>query len=355
MSTLNVLAPTHLLIEAIRQGRMVILVDDEDRENEGDLIIAAEAVTPEIINFMAREARGLICLTLTPERCRQLDLAPMMQTNTSQHETAFTVSIEAARGVTTGISAQDRATTVLAAIARDASPVDIVRPGHIFPLRAKPGGVLERNGHTEAGVDLARLAGFEPASVICEVMNDDGSMARLPELLEFGRRHGLLVGTIKSLIEYRRRYDARVWASARREVICDFGAFERITFSDGVTHAEHVALVRGCANANANANSPTAVFIEAREAQPAWIDSSLIDPQGRLAQTLFSQPASGCAVLLLLNLHERSENAAVSVRRLNESYARGSDVIAQILSHLNIANPVFVDIDTAHAHVALAA
>jgi 3,4-dihydroxy 2-butanone 4-phosphate synthase / GTP cyclohydrolase II len=347
----NALAPTHALIEEIRRGRMVILVDDEDRENEGDLVIAAEAVTPKIVNFMAREARGLICLTLTPERCRQLDLKPMVESNTSQHETAFTVSIEAAQGVTTGISAHDRATTILTAIARGASPADIVRPGHVFPLCAKAGGVLERNGHTEAGTDLARLAGFEPASVICEVMRDDGSMARLPDLLEFGRRHGLLVGTIKSLIEYRQRYDARVWVSAQHTVMSDFGSFERVTFRDGVTNAEHVALVRG----RPNASAPTAVFLEAREAEPAWIDAVLFDPQGRLAHALFSQPASNCAVLLLLNLHVRADGVSLSVRQLNEAYARGNDVMSQILSHLQVSHPVFVDLDHARAHVALAA
>ncbi|MDR5832204.1 3,4-dihydroxy-2-butanone-4-phosphate synthase [Caballeronia sp. LP006] len=348
---LNQLTPAHVLIDEIRRGRMVILVDDEDRENEGDLVIAAEAVTPEIVNFMAREARGLICLTLTQERCRQLDLKPMVASNTSQHETAFTVSIEAARGVTTGISAHDRATTILTAVACNASPADIVCPGHIFPLCAKAGGVLERTGHTEAGTDLARLAGFEPASVICEVMRDDGTMARLPDLLEFGQRHGIRVGTVKSLVEYRRRYDARVWVSARRTVMSDFGSFERITFRDGVTHAEHVALVRG----RPSSALPTAVFLEAREADAAWIDTSLFDPQGRLAQALFSQPGSNAAVLLLLNLDARGDNLSLSVRQMNEAYARGNDVMSQILSDLHIRQPVFVDVDCARPVVALAA
>jgi 3,4-dihydroxy 2-butanone 4-phosphate synthase / GTP cyclohydrolase II len=351
MPAQNALAPTHALIEAIRQGQMVILVDDEDRENEGDLVVAAEAVTPEIVNFMVREARGLVCLTLTPERCRQLDLKPMVECNTSQHETAFTVSIEAARGVTTGISAHDRATTILTAIAHDATPADIVRPGHIFPLCAKAGGVLERTGHTEAGTDLARLAGFAPASVICEVMRDDGSMARLPDLLEFGRRHGMLVGTIKSLVEYRRRYDARVWVSAQRTVISDFGSFERITFRDGVTHAEHVALVRG----RPNPAAPTAVFLEAREADAAWIDTALFDPQGRLAQALFSPPASNAAVLLLLNLNERTEGASLSVQHMSDAYARGNEVMSQILAYLHVAQPVYMDVECAGQRVALAA
>lgn len=357
MSTLNGLSPTHALIEEIRRGRMVILVDDEDRENEGDLIVAAEAVTPELVNFMAREARGLICLTLTPDRCKQLDLKPMVESNTSQHETAFTVSIEAAKGVTTGISAQDRAITILTAVASNASPADIVRPGHVFPLCSKPGGVLERCGHTEAGTDLARLAGYEPASVICEVMRDDGSMARLPDLLEFGRRHGILVGTIKGLIDYRRSYDARIWASARRGVMSDFGPFERVAFRDGVTDAEHIALVRG----NPVVAGTTAVYLDAREAERGWVDASLADPQGELAEALFVQPEMGAAILLILNLHgdERqrawSAPSMLNVAQLNEVYTRGNEVISQILGNLKAANPVFTDLDSVRLRVPLAA
>ena len=184
---------------------MVILVDEEDRENEGDLVLAAEHVTPEAINFMARHARGLICLTLTRERCERLQLPPMASRNGTKHGTAFTVSIEAATGVTTGISAADRARTVPAAVARDAKPSDLVQPGHIFPLQAQDGGVLMRAGHTEAGCDLARMAGLEPAAVICEVMKDDGTMARLPDLEVFAKEHGLKIGTIADLIGYRSR------------------------------------------------------------------------------------------------------------------------------------------------------
>jgi 3,4-dihydroxy 2-butanone 4-phosphate synthase/GTP cyclohydrolase II len=354
MSTLNELAPTHALIEDIRRGRMVILVDDEDRENEGDLIIAAEAVTPEIVNFMAREARGLVCLTLTPERCRQLDLKPMVASNTSQHETAFTVSIEAARGVTTGISAQDRAVTILTAVAAHASPADIVRPGHVFPLCAKPGGVLERCGHTEAGTDLARLAGFEPASVICEVMTDDGSMARLPDLLEFGHRHGIRVGTIKDLIEYRRTHDARVWTSTSRKVMSDFGPFERIAFRDGVANVEHVALVRG----NPSETKTVAVYLDAREADRSWIDESLSDPQGELAEALFVQPKVDAAILLILNLHGQrawSGAATLNVAQLNKAYTHGGDVISQILTRLRAEHAKFIDLETVRGWVALAA
>jgi 3,4-dihydroxy 2-butanone 4-phosphate synthase/GTP cyclohydrolase II len=194
---------TEEIIADIKAGKMVILMDDADRENEGDLILAAECVTPEAVNFMARYGRGLICLTLSESRCRQLNLPLMVTDNNDKNTTNFTVSIEAAQGVTTGISAGDRAVTVQAAVKPDARPADIVMPGHIFPLRAQPGGVLTRAGHTEAGCDLARLAGFEPASVIVEILNEDGTMARYPQLAEFARTHGLKIGTIADLIRYR--------------------------------------------------------------------------------------------------------------------------------------------------------
>ncbi len=204
-------------LEDFRAGKMVILVDDEDRENEGDLAIAAEKVTPEAINFMARYGRGLICLALPEARCDDLQLPPMVQDNTSSFQTAFTVSIEARRGVTTGISAADRATTILAAIADDARPDDLVRPGHVFPLRARKGGVLVRTGQTEGSVDLARLAGLKPAAVICEIMNDDGTMARRPDLEAFAAKHGLHLVTIADLIEYRLRKECLVHRRGDRE------------------------------------------------------------------------------------------------------------------------------------------
>ena len=210
------LTPTPEIIAELKAGRMVVLVDEEDRENEGDLVLAADFVTPEAINFMARNARGLICLTLTAERCRQLGLPLMVSTNRSSHGTNFTVSIEAAEGVTTGISAADRARTVRAAVAADAKPADIVQPGHIFPVMAQPGGVLVRAGHTEAGCDLARLAGCTPAAVICEIMKDDGTMARLPDLVDFARAHGLKIGTIADLIHYRSRTERLVERIAER-------------------------------------------------------------------------------------------------------------------------------------------
>jgi 3,4-dihydroxy 2-butanone 4-phosphate synthase/GTP cyclohydrolase II len=208
------------IIAEIGAGRMVVLVDEEDRENEGDLLMAAEFVTPEAINFMAKHGRGLICLTLTEERCRQLELPLMVFSNRSQLGTNFTVSIEAARGVTTGISAADRARTVRAAVKREARPEDVVQPGHVFPLMAQKGGVLVRAGHTEAGCDLAQLAGLVPAAVICEVLRDDGEMARLPDLLEFAGRHGLKVGTIADLIHYRSRTESLVTRVAEPPVRC---------------------------------------------------------------------------------------------------------------------------------------
>src|SRR5688500_14560570 len=212
------ISPTHELIDEIRHGRMIVLADAEDRENEGDLVMAADFVTPEAINFLATHARGLICLTLTEERCRQLNLRAMVNDNRSPMGTNFTVSIEAASGVTTGISAADRARTVRAATARHAKPEDIVQPGHIFPIMAQPGGVLVRAGHTEAGCDLAEMAGLTPAAVICEIMNPDGSMARMPELLEFARKHDLKIGTIADLIHHRSANEKLVERVAERNV-----------------------------------------------------------------------------------------------------------------------------------------
>ncbi len=238
------IAPVPELVAELAAGRMVILVDEEDRENEGDLVLAAEHVTPEAINFMARHARGLICLTLTRERCERLHLPPMAARNGAQHGTAFTVSIEAATGVTTGISAADRARTVQAAVARDALSSDLVQPGHIFPLQAQDGGVLMRAGHTEAGCDLAGMAGLLPAAVICEVMKDDGTMARLPDLQIFAHEHGLKIGTIADLIGYRSRNETLIERAGTRTLLTPQGEFECITFRDkggGV----HLALTHG--------------------------------------------------------------------------------------------------------------
>ena len=233
-------------IEDIRQGKMVILVDDEDRENEGDLTLAAEAATPENINFMAKHGRGLICLTLTPEKCDELGLRPMVRDNTSPFETAFTVSIEARHGVTTGISAADRAHTILTAVADGASARDLVSPGHIFPLRARKGGVLVRSGQTEGSVDLARLAGLKPAGVICEIMNDDGTMSRMPELREFAKEHGLKICTIADLVAYRLRHERLVRTVAEARLPSRFGGdWRAIAFENDVDKLDHIALVKG--------------------------------------------------------------------------------------------------------------
>ncbi len=233
------------LIAEIRAGRMVVVVDDEDRENEGDLIMAAECVRPEDINFMAREARGLICLGLTAERCRQLELPPMVVDNRSPHRTAFTVSIEAAEGVTTGISAFDRAHTIRTAVRAGAGPRDLTQPGHIFPLAAQAGGVLSRAGHTEASVDLAALAGLTPAGVLVEVMSDDGTMARRPELEAFAAKHGLKIGSIADLIRHRLAHERTVLRVDDRAVDTDHGPFRLLSYRSAHDPALHFALVRG--------------------------------------------------------------------------------------------------------------
>lgn len=232
-------------IEELQKGRMIILVDDEDRENEGDLCMAAEKVTPEAINFMAKYGRGLICLSLTPERVEELKLPMMTDENSSPYGTAFTISIEAKKGVTTGISAHDRAKTILTAIDPKTRPEDLARPGHVFPLKAKPGGVLQRVGHTEGSVDLARLAGLYPAGVICEIMNDDGTMARVPELMEFAKRHNLKIVTIKDLIKYRMRTERLVKRIATTKLPTDYGDFTAIAYSNYVDSNIHIALVKG--------------------------------------------------------------------------------------------------------------
>ncbi|MGZ5185209.1 MAG: bifunctional 3,4-dihydroxy-2-butanone-4-phosphate synthase/GTP cyclohydrolase II [Caldimonas sp.] len=238
------IAPIPELVAELAAGRMVILVDEEDRENEGDLVLAADHVTPEAINFMARFGRGLICLTLTRERCERLHLPPMAAKNGAQHGTAFTVSIEAATGVTTGISAADRARTVQAAVKKDARPGDLVQPGHIFPLQAQDGGVLMRAGHTEAGCDLAAMAGLAPAAVICEVMNDDGTMARLPDLIAFAEKHGLKIGTIASLIEHRSRNETLIERAGTRKMLTAHGQFDCTAYRDR-TGGLHLALTKG--------------------------------------------------------------------------------------------------------------
>ncbi len=248
------------LIAELKAGRMVILMDDEDRENEGDLVMAADAVRAEDINFMARFGRGLICLTLTQEKCRALRLPLMVNDNTSPFSTNFTVSIEAAEGVTTGISAHDRAKTVQAAVRPDARPEDLIQPGHIFPLMAQPGGVLTRAGHTEAGCDLARLAGRTPAAVIVEILNEDGTMARRPDLEKFATTHGLKIGTIADLIRYRLDNEHSVERVAETQVDTEFGSFHLVTYQDTVDNTIHLALVKG----SPRGDKPTLVRVHLR-------------------------------------------------------------------------------------------
>jgi 3,4-dihydroxy 2-butanone 4-phosphate synthase/GTP cyclohydrolase II len=233
------------IIDDVREGRMVVLVDEEDRENEGDLVLAADFVTPEAINFMARFGRGLICLTLTEDRCRQLNLPPMVSINRSPLGTNFTVSIEAAEGVTTGISAADRARTIRVAVGKHARPEDIIQPGHIFPLMAQRGGVLARAGHTEAGCDLAQLAGLTPAAVICEILKDDGSMARLTDLVEFATEHKLRIGSIADLIHHRSRTESLVERVLERDIETSHGRFRLVAYRDKTADATHIVLLHG--------------------------------------------------------------------------------------------------------------
>jgi 3,4-dihydroxy 2-butanone 4-phosphate synthase/GTP cyclohydrolase II len=252
-STTYSLASTEEIIADMRAGKMVVLVDEEDRENEGDLVLAADHVTPEAINFMAKHGRGLICLTLTRERCEQLNLPLMVRDNTAALGTNFTVSIEAAEGVTTGISAADRSHTVKVAVSPTAKPRDIVMPGHIFPLMAQAGGVLVRSGHTEAGCDLAELAGCSPAAVICEIMKDDGEMARLPDLVEFAKAHQLKIGTIVDLIHYRSRNESIISRQGTRVFHTPWGPLQGIAYKDSPTGCAHLALIKGQPNPNQEA------------------------------------------------------------------------------------------------------
>ena len=233
------------VLEDLRQGKMIILVDDEDRENEGDLTLAAEKVTPEAINFMSKYGRGLICLPMAPELVEKLNLPLMVQDNRSPFKTAFTVSVEAREGVTTGISAADRAHTILTAVSDDAKPDDLIQPGHVFPLRARRGGVLFRTGQTEGSVDLARLAGLKPAGVICEIMNENGTMARMPDLIEFSKKHGMKIATVADIIAYRMRNESFVHLAAETILPTPFGDFKAMAFINDIDDYEHLALVKG--------------------------------------------------------------------------------------------------------------
>ena len=299
------ISPIPELIADLAAGRMVILVDEEDRENEGDLVLAADHVTPEAINFMAKYGRGLICLTLTRERCQQLQLPPMVSRNGTKHGTAFTVSIEAREGVTTGISAADRSRTVAAAVARNAKPADLVQPGHIFPLQAQDGGVLMRAGHTEAGCDLAGMAGLSRASVICEIMNDDGTMARLPDLEVFAREHNLKIGTIADLIEYRSRNESIIESLGTRTLVTPEGPFETRVFRDR-TGAVHLALTLGLSQ---GVNPADEVLVRVHEPLSVldWLDADSRSHAWALPKALAQVQKAGKGVVVLLNAGEDNE------------------------------------------------
>jgi 3,4-dihydroxy 2-butanone 4-phosphate synthase/GTP cyclohydrolase II len=294
---ITTISPTPEIVAELRAGHMVILVDEEDRENEGDLVIAAEHVTPEAINFMAKHARGLVCLTLTEERCRQLNLPPMVHGNRSPMGTNFTVSIEAAEGVTTGISAHDRARTIQAAVAKDARPADIVQPGHIFPVVAQPGGVLVRAGHTEAGCDLAQLAGLTPAAVICEVMHDDGTMARLPQLIEFAAAHKLKIGTIADLIEYRGANESLVRRSVEREIDTACGRFHLVAYRDVPTGGTHLALLRG----EIRPDAETLVRVHEPLSVVDLLDAGPGTHSWSIPEALAAIAGNGAGIMVLLN------------------------------------------------------
>jgi 3,4-dihydroxy 2-butanone 4-phosphate synthase/GTP cyclohydrolase II len=301
---------TEEIIADIRAGRMVVLMDDEDRENEGDLVMAAEKVRPEDINFMASYGRGLICLTLTRERCEQLALPLMVQRNDSLHATNFTLSIEAAEGVTTGISAQDRARTILAATARDARPTDIVMPGHIFPLMAKPGGVLTRAGHTEAGCDLARLAGLEPAAVIVEILREDGSMARRPDLEAYAQRHGLKMGTIEDLIRYRIENEKTVERVAVSDIATEHGVFRAYAYHDSIDDTVHLALVMG----EIRPDVPALVRVHMQDTLGDLIDALSTGHHLSLRSALQRIAQEGSGVVVILRQKEHPHALADQIR-----------------------------------------
>ncbi|MBB5020171.1 3,4-dihydroxy 2-butanone 4-phosphate synthase/GTP cyclohydrolase II [Chitinivorax tropicus] len=332
------IAPIQDIIADMRAGRMVILVDDEDRENEGDLIVASDFVTPEAINFMAKHGRGLICLTLTKERCSQLDLSLMVSRNGTPHGTNFTVSIEAAEGVSTGISAADRARTVRVAVAKHAKAEDLVQPGHIFPLMAQDGGVLVRAGHTEAGCDLAQLAGLTPSSVICEIMNDDGTMARLPELLQFAEIHGLKVGTIADLIQYRHQHERLVERVVERQISTIAGEFQLIVYRDLTANTLQLALVKGDIQAGddvlVRVHEPLSVvdLLDVTDKAHSW---GVYPALQKIAE-------AGKGVVLLLHRPETAEDLLARLLPNQDNRARPKwdlrnyGIGAQILRDLNV-------------------
>ncbi|BEU96179.1 3,4-dihydroxy-2-butanone-4-phosphate synthase [Acidovorax sp. DW039] len=330
------ISPVEDIVADMRAGRIVILVDEEDRENEGDLVLAADHVTPEAINFMARFGRGLICLTLTRERCEFLKLPPMAARNGTVYSTAFTVSIEAAEGVTTGISAADRARTVQVAVDRHSKPTDLVQPGHIFPLQAVDGGVLMRAGHTEAGCDLAAMAGCSPASVICEIMKDDGTMARLPDLQLFAAEHGLKIGTIADLIEYRSRNESLVEKVGSRPLTTAYGTFTAHAFRDKPSQAVHLALVMGEWAADdvvpVRVHEPLSVFdaLEVNRSMHSWgLDTSLqyLAKQGKGVAVLLNCGENAAQLLAQFEGTARASQAPERGRMDLRTYGVGAQIL----------------------------
>ena len=308
------------IVAELRAGRMVVLVDEEDRENEGDLVLAADFVTPDAINFMAKYGRGLVCLTLTEERCDLLNLSMMTTRNGTSYGTNFTVSIEAAEGVTTGISAADRAKTVQVAVDKNAKPSDIVQPGHIFPLKAQKGGVLMRAGHTEAGCDFAELAGLTPAAVICEIMKDDGTMARLPDLIEFAKEHGLKIGTIADLIHYRSQHESIVERIAERTMHTIHGPFQAIAYRDKPSGGAHLALVHGTVTPQqetlVRVHQPVSILdlLETQATTHSW----------NMASAMAAIKSSERGVMVLLNCEESADQMFAQFDALNSPDVRPS-------------------------------
>ena len=331
------IAPISEIVADIRAGKMVLLVDEEDRENEGDLVLAAEYVTPEHINFMARFGRGLICLTLTESRCKQLNLPQMVQRNGTKLGTNFTASIEAAQGVTTGISAADRAHTIKTAVAKNARAEDIVSPGHVFPLMAQNGGVLVRAGHTEAGCDLAALAGLEPAAAICEILKDDGSMARLPDLLEFAETHQLRIGAISDLIRYRAENERLVERSTERAVHTPYGAFQLVAFHEKVANEVHLALVKGQPQADketlVRVHEPLSVF--------DLIDHDTSSHSWSVYEAMEAMQGVETGVIVLLRSPESGQQLVERIRHADEPVRLRQDlrdygIGSQILRDLGV-------------------
>jgi 3,4-dihydroxy 2-butanone 4-phosphate synthase / GTP cyclohydrolase II len=304
------ISPITEIIDEIMRGRMVVLMDDEDRENEGDLVMAAARARPEDINFMARYGRGLICLTLTQERCRELQLPLMVNDTHHRRSTNFTVSIEAAEGVTTGISAADRARTIQAAVRKDAKPNDLIQPGHVFPLMAQRGGVLARAGHTEAGVDLARLAGLEPASVICEIMNEDGTMARLAELGQFARQHGLKIGTIADLIRYRTEHESTIQRVGECVMPTEFGDFRVMAYHDDIGDSVHLALVKG----EIRRVQATPVRVHVQESLLDLVSTAHRAGSWTLHEALAYVAGEGAGVVVILQQEEKPSDLVQRIR-----------------------------------------